>query len=61
MHYLKTKLYTDYLKKKLQRLGLWAYRAFAGTSFMTLRIPVVSVDFSSFLIFAIKDLTCFGR
>jgi hypothetical protein len=53
---------TDYLRKKVKPT-LWA---FAGTSFMTLRIPVVSMDFSSFLIFAsstlhLLDDNCFCR
>jgi hypothetical protein len=46
IHYLRTKLYTDYLQKKVTT-SLWA-------SFMALRVPVISIDFSSFLIFAIN-------
>jgi hypothetical protein len=43
IHYLRTKLYTDYLQKKKVTPSPMA---FAGTSFMALRIPVVSMDFS---------------
>jgi hypothetical protein len=59
MHYLRTKLYTDYLQKKITPI-LWAFRTFAGGSFMALRVPVVSMDFSSFLILSIKHFTSFG-
>jgi hypothetical protein len=38
------------LTKKVT-LSLWAFRVFAGTTFMALRIPVVSMNFSSCLIF----------
>jgi hypothetical protein len=51
------KLYTDYLQKKLHPFC----GNFTGNSFMALRIPVVSMEFSSFLIFAIKHFTSFGR
>jgi hypothetical protein len=49
IHYLRTKLYPDYLQKNVTP-SVWAFRAFAGTFFMALRIPVVSMGFSSFLI-----------
>jgi hypothetical protein len=46
IHCLRTKIYTDDLQNKVLP-SLWAFRVFAGTSFMALRIPVVSMDFSS--------------
>jgi hypothetical protein len=60
IHYFRTQLYKEYLQKKVTP-SLWAFRAFAGTSFMALGILVVLMDFSSFLIFAIKHFTSFGR
>jgi hypothetical protein len=41
------------LQKKVTP-NLWAIWAFAGNSFMGLRVLVASMDFSSFLIFAIN-------
>jgi hypothetical protein len=44
IHYLRIKLYMDYLQKQVTP-SLWT---FAGTFFMALRIAEVSMDFSSF-------------
>jgi hypothetical protein len=52
-------LFESYLQKKITPTR--AFRAFAGTYFMTLQIPEVSMDLCYFLIFAIKQFTSFGR
>jgi hypothetical protein len=41
--------------KKNEKLKLWAYRAFACTTFLVLQIPLVSMGFSSLLISAIGN------
>jgi hypothetical protein len=57
IHYLRIEITTE---KKVTP-SMWAFRAFIGTYFMALQIPIVSMDFSSFLIFAIKHFTSFER
>jgi hypothetical protein len=62
IHNLRTKVYTDSLQK-IVTLILWAFQSFLGTyhEVGALCFPVVSMDFSSFLIFAFKLLTSFGQ
>jgi glycopeptide antibiotics resistance protein len=54
-HYLKIKLYTNYLQKKI-RPNFWAFQAFADTSFMVYRIPAVLMFF---FIFVLKHFRSF--